>query len=132
MGGKIQYVPWVLALATAVWFSLMARKAERSVVQWALTGAIFGLATATIVLGLCHAVANPFSNHERTILHVKWTVAAAAAIAVLGWVVTAGLHRHHLKLWHRATGTPPPPGKDSLAAKPEPRTEASRPSSGRS
>ncbi len=131
MGGKLQYVPWVLAFATAVWFGWMARKAGRSLVQWVLTGAVFGLATATIVLGLCQAASIPFSDHERTIMHFKWTGAAIIVIAVLGWVITLGLHRHHLWLWSVATKMPPPGAKESLPPRPESKIEPSKPFSGR-
>ena len=131
MGGKLQYVPWLLAFATAVWFTLMARKAERSLVQWALTGAVVGLVSATIVMGLCNARGFPYSDHERTVMHIEWTALAVLAIAVVGWVVTAGLHRHHLKLWHRAAGTVLPPAKGSSAVRPEPKAEVSKPPSGR-
>jgi hypothetical protein len=108
MGGKLQYVPWALALATGVWFALMARKADRSLVQWALTGLVFGLVVGTIVLGLGQATGIPYSDHERTAMHVKWTAAAAAIIAVFGWVITMGLHRQHLALWNRAAKSPSP------------------------
>jgi hypothetical protein len=124
MGGKMQYVPWVLAFATAVWFALMARKAERSLVQWALTGVAFGLVTGTIVLGLGQATGIPFSDHERTILHLECTAAAVLIIAAAGWVITLGLHRHHRALWNRATKTLPTAPKDSSASRPEPKTEA--------
>lgn len=119
MGGKMQYIPWVLAAATAVWFAWMARKAERSVVQWTLTGAVFGLVTATIVLGLCQATGIPFSDHERTVLHIESTAAAVLVIAAIGWVITLGLHRHHRALWNRATKTVPTAAKEPSATRPE-------------
>jgi hypothetical protein len=126
MGGKMQYVPWVLALATAVWFALMARKAERSPVQWALTGAVFGLVTATIVLGLREATGIPFSDHERTILHLESTAAAVVIIATIGWVITLGLHRHYRALWDRGGKTLPTAPKDSSSGRPETKPEAPR------
>ncbi len=130
MGAGLEYTPWALALATAVWFTWLAHRAGRSLVQWAITGLVFGLATATIVLGLFHAAGIPYSDQQRTVMHFKWTVAAVVVIAVLGWVVTAGLHRHHLKLWRRATGATPPPKKEPSPA-PEPKAEASKPPSAR-
>jgi hypothetical protein len=123
MGGKMQYVPWLLALATAVWFALMARKAGRSLVQWALTGAVFGLVVSTIVLGLGNATGFPFSNHERTILHIKCTGAAILVIVVFGWVITAGLHRHHLALWKRVIPAPGATPKESPAPQPQPKAQ---------
>ena len=123
MGGKMQYIPWVLAAATAVWFAWMARKAERSVVQWTLTGAVFGLVTATIVLGLCQATGIPFSDHERTVLHLESTAAAALIIAAVGWVITLGLHRQHRALWNRGGNVLPTTAKDSTASRSEPKSK---------
>ena len=98
----ITLIPWLLALATAVWFGLMARRAGRSWFLWAAGGGLFALAAATIVLGLGHSTAIPFSDRDRTRLQIEWTLTAIVVIAALGWLFTINLHRQHLALWERA------------------------------
>ena len=124
-------IPWVLSIATALWFTLMARRAGRTWVPWALSGAVFALVTATIVLGLGQATCNPFSDEQRTAYHIAWAGSAVAAIAVLGWVCTMPLHRHHLALWRKATGAPLPPATPPPAEAPKPRVEPPKQPSGR-
>ena len=117
-------IPWVLSLVTAIWFALVARRAERNWVPWAVSGAVFALVTGTIVLGLGHATANPFSSQEESLFHIKWAVEAVVIIAALGWGLTMPLHRHHLALWRKATKTSPPPAESSAASIPKPKAEA--------
>ena len=105
------FIPWVLALLTAGWFWLAARKAARNPASWGLSGFVIGLVTATIVLGLGHATTNPFSDYQRHLLHFRWAAEAVVTIAVLGWFFTMPLHRHHLGVWRKLThkASPPPP-----------------------
>ena len=104
-------VPWIFAVLTSGWFGWMAYRAGRSWMIWAVGGAAFGLVGSTLVLGLGHASSIPFSEHQRRMDQLKWIAAAALLIALIGWLLTAGLHR--LFLHKKATppasaGTNPP------------------------
>jgi hypothetical protein len=119
-------IPWLLALVTAGWFGLAARKAGRNVLPWALSGAVFALVTATIVLGLGQATGNPFSDQQRGALHLRWAAEAVVTIAILGWVFTLGLHRHHFAVWRMLTSKPLPPAVSASPADPKAKAEASK------
>lgn len=91
--------PWLLALATAAWFAVMALWAGRNCISWAIGGAFFGLVTATLVLGVWHATYLSMSHEAYVNFRVKSIGSAAAVILVLGWLLTASLHRHPQILW---------------------------------
>ncbi len=99
MTGTIRSVPWLLALATALWFALMARKAGRSWFGWALGGGLFALVTATLTLGLAQAAFIPISTEAYISWRAKSIGAAILLIVCLGWLFTLGLHRQHLVIW---------------------------------
>lgn len=88
--------PWWLALATGFWFALVAQRAERNWVLWAISGALFAVVTATLILGLGCAMTIPFSDHARTVAQTEWIVAVISVIAVLGLLFTLGLCRQIL------------------------------------
>src|SRR6267378_5923844 len=92
-------IPWVLALATAVWFALMAFRAKQGVIGWAVAGAVLGLATATIIMGLGHAAYIPISDEAAHRFVIKSALLSVLAILGLGWLFTTSLHGHHLVLW---------------------------------
>ncbi len=107
---SITTIPWVLAGVNAVWFGLMARRAQGNWVLWALGGGVFALVTSTIIFGLGQASCIPFSDHERAVLHTQWTLLSIVVTAALGWLFTWGLHRHRI-LTTRESSPPanPPP-----------------------
>lgn len=88
--------PWWLALATGFWFALVAQRAGRSWILWAISGALFALVTATLILGLGSAMTIPFSDHARTVAQTEWAIAVVLVIAVLGLLFTLGLCRQIL------------------------------------
>ncbi len=92
-------VPWLLAGLTGAWFGWMAHRAGRNLTLWGVGGAAFALVTSTIVLGLGQAAAIPYSDHDRSVEHLEWVLSAVALIAILGWLLTMSLHRHHLAIW---------------------------------
>jgi hypothetical protein len=118
------YVPWLLALITAGCFALLARKAGRNLVPWALTGAVIALVAGTIVLGLGKATDNPFSDQQLKLFQMRWVVEAVLTIAVVSWFFTLSLHQHHLALWRKLTGKPLPPAPPAPAAEAKPKAEA--------
>ena len=86
-------IPWILAVATAIWYSFTARRAGRNAVLWSLAGGLFALVVSTIVMGLGNAAAMPFSDQQRSRLHLQWTGEAVVLIGILGWLFTLGLRR---------------------------------------
>ena len=86
-------IPWILAIATAIWYGFAARRAGRNAVLWSLAGGLFALVVSTIVMGLGNAAAMPFSDQQRSRLHLQWTGEAVVLIGILGWLFTLGLRR---------------------------------------
>jgi hypothetical protein len=119
---SIAWVPWLLTAATAIWFGVMARRAERAWALWALGGAAFGLVTATLAVGLGESMSIPFTQAERHKLHLEWTVLAAVLIGGLGWPITLGL-----QFQHRALSKKPAETEAKSSAKlPSPTAELKR------
>ncbi|HWI59350.1 MAG TPA: hypothetical protein VNZ22_19135 [Bacillota bacterium] len=112
---SITIVPWLLAVATAVWFGLMAQRTGRSRILWAVGGLVLGLIVATCLFGVAQAASIPFSDAERLRLHIEWTVAAIALIAAIGWLFTLRLHHRRLG---PATSAASPPAKPSAPSTP--------------
>lgn len=90
---------WLFALGTAVWFGAMARRAGRNWFGWAVGGAIFALVASTLVLGVSHAMFLPVSHAAYSAYRAKSICAALLVIVTVGWLVTAGLHRHPAQIW---------------------------------
>jgi hypothetical protein len=119
---ELGFFPGLLAGLTAGWFGWMAHRAGRNRTLWAVGGAAFALITSTIVFGLGRSVSIPYSAHERAVDHFEWVVSAVALIGVVGWLLTLGLHRHHLVLW-RTIKPESSQTADSKPASPAPRKE---------
>ena len=98
-------IPWALACATTVWFGLLAVRAGKSLPLWGLAGGFFGLISSTCMFGLGQATAIPFSDRERSTLHVEWTLAAVAIVLLVGGMFTWNLWR---KTRAVASNQPPP------------------------
>jgi hypothetical protein len=109
-------IPWPVAVATAIWFGMMAYKARKNCALWAIGGGVLGLALTTIVLGLAQATFIPFSTEA--IAPFRIGVAALAILLVLcaGWLFTGSLHRHLLAALKRSAALPPPevPAKPAI------------------
>jgi hypothetical protein len=105
---ETERLPWLLAVLTAAWFAWLAHRMGRNLIIWAVGGGAFGLVTSTLVIGLGHATTIPFSEHERKVAEMKWAIAAAMLIGVIGWMLTAGLHRHRQFLWQKPQPVPDP------------------------
>ncbi len=84
-------IPWLLSLATAIWFGLMARRAERSWLLWSIGGAVLALTVATILTGLLQAGFVPLSHEAIVSFRIESAAAAAVTVGALGLVVTLGL-----------------------------------------
>ncbi len=106
----ITIVPWLLAVLTALWFSYVATRAGRSRIAWALSGGLLGLLITTFFFGVAQASAIPFSEHQRAVFHLEWTMICAAIIAVVGILISLTL-RVSSRASQPATAPPPrPPG----------------------
>lgn len=107
-------IPWPVAVATAAWFGIMAHRAGKSTVLWAVGGGLLGLVVTTIILGLAQATFIPFDSQQ--VAPVRLKAAALAILVVLGtgWLFTGSLHRHLFaaaKAPSAPTAPPPVPAK---------------------
>ena len=107
-------IPWLLCIATAAWFAFMAFRAKDGIIGWAVAGAILGLLTSTIIMGLGHAAYIPMSEAAAQGFRIKSAFWSVIAILALGWIFSLSLHQHHLVLWRLlrrssapAAGKPP-------------------------
>jgi hypothetical protein len=114
----IGLIPWPVAAATAIWFSMMAFKAGKSTVLWGIGGGLMSLVVTTIILGLAQATFIPFYTQEVAPFRIKVGASAMLVVACIGWLFTGGLHRH-LLAFLKPQGAPPPtpavPAKPSAA-----------------
>ena len=115
----IGLIPWPVAAATAIWFSMMAFKAGKSVVLWGIGGGLMSLVVTTIILGVGQATFIPFYTQEVAPFRMKMAVLAMLVVACIGWLFTGGLHRHLLALL-KPQGAPAPipaaPAKPAAAS----------------
>ena len=114
----IGLIPWPVALATAVWFGVMAARSDKNFVLWAIGGGLLGLVVTTIILGLGQATFMPFSTEAITPFRLRTAGLAILLILGVGWLFTGSLHRHLLASLKRtaasAPETPPKPSATSL------------------
>lgn len=108
-------MPWLFAVATAGWFGWMARRAGRSWALWAVGGGAFGLVVSTLMIGLGLAMSIPYSEHQVASDAFKWIVVALLLVSGVGWLLTAGLHRHRTRS-PQGIVTPPPGGPEPKPA----------------
>jgi hypothetical protein len=97
-----EILPWLFAALTGGWFGWMASRAGRSWALWAVGGAAFGLVASTIVIGLGRAGSIPYSEQQASLDRLKWSAAAVLLIGAVGWLLTAGLHRHRKRAQQQA------------------------------
>jgi hypothetical protein len=102
-------IPWAVTAATAAWFGMMAFKAGKSTVLWAIGGGLMGLIVTTVILGLGQATFIPFYTQEIAPFRMKVVGLAVLLVACVGWLFTGGLHRHLLAFLKPQSAPPPPP-----------------------
>ena len=98
----IGVIPWPVALATAMWFGVMAYRSGKNSVLWAIGGGLLGLVVTTIVLGLGQATFMPFCTEAITPFRLKTAGLAILLVLGVGWLFTGSLHRHLLASLKRA------------------------------
>jgi hypothetical protein len=105
-------LPWLTSLGAAVWFGIMAYRGGRNWALWVVGGALFGLVTTTLILGVAQAAFIPLSHDALVHFHLLVGVVAVSVVVALGWLFTLDLQRWHLER-HKdqkyAAPTPPPP-----------------------
>ena len=111
----IGMIPWPVAAATAAWFGVMAYKAGKNSVVWAIGGGVLAMVVATIVVGLAQATFIPYDTEEITTFRLKVAALALVLVFCLGWLFTGTLHEHIRELLKRGTEPelkvpPPAPG----------------------
>ena len=99
-------IPWPVAVATAIWFGMMAYKSGKNCVLWSIGGGLLGLVVTTIVLGLGQATFIPFSTEEIAPFRLKMAGLAILLVLFAGWLFTGSLHRHLLASLKRSAATP--------------------------
>jgi hypothetical protein len=97
-------LPWIFALVTALCFALLAWRTKQGWLFWGLAGAIHGLVTSTIILGLGEAAHVSMSREGAHAFLVKEVFLTSVAILITGWVFTLALHRNHLLVWRAVRG----------------------------
>jgi hypothetical protein len=103
-------IPWLLAVATAVWFGWMARSYQRNWVPWVVAGGLFALVSTTLVLGLAQAALIPLSHELEVAFRIKSVVAALVIIVIVGGIVAWRLQAaEDAKIPTSAATAPPQP-----------------------
>ena len=116
-------IPWPVAAATAAWFGLMAYKAGKNCVVWAIGGGLMALVATTLVVGLAQATFIPYYTGEIATLRLEVAVAALLLVFCLGWLFTGTLHQHIrelLKRRNQAAAETPPTAPAPTVAQPPP------------
>lgn len=113
-------VPWPVAIATAIWFGIMAYKSGKNCVLWAIGGGLLGLVVTTIVMGLGQATFIPFFTGELMPFRLKVAGLAILLVFFVGWLFTGTLHRHLLGSVKRSAMLPAEAPPKQPAAGPNP------------
>jgi hypothetical protein len=111
-------IPWPVAAVTAIWFGLMAYKARKNCVLWAIGGGLLGLVITTLVMGLGQAAFIPFSNDQQSMFRIKIAAVAVLIVLCIGWWFTGSLHPRLLAPWKRIPEAPKEAPKDADGALP--------------
>jgi hypothetical protein len=109
-------IPWPVAVATAIWFGVMAYKSGKNCALWSIGGGLLGLVVTTIVLGLAQATFIPYSTEEIAPFRLKMALLAILIVLCVGWLFTGTLHRHLLAALKRSAAPPPPEVTEKLPA----------------
>ena len=95
-------IPWPIAAATAIWFGVMASKAQKNVVLWGLGGGMLALIVTTLTMGLGQATFIPYTSGDLSMFRIKIASLAIFIVFCLGWLFTGSIHPHLLVPWRRA------------------------------
>jgi hypothetical protein len=115
----IGWIPWPVAVATTIWFCVMAHKARKNRLLWGISGGVLGLVVTTIILGLAQATFIPFHSGEIAPFRAMISAMAVLVVFCLGWLFTGSMHRRLRALWKHSEQITP-----ATSAKPLPAAEA--------
>jgi len=76
--------PWIISLFTAIWYAWIGWKDNQNPYRWALQGFLFGLATSTLILGVCDASLIPRSYEEESYFKIKSLILSVLPMLVVG------------------------------------------------
>jgi hypothetical protein len=100
----IQLLPWSFSAATAFCFALMARKARRGWLPWAIVGGAASLVITTLTLGAAEATFLPISHDAYVSFCIRAVLLAILLNVISGWVLTTSLHGRHVSILNAARG----------------------------
>jgi cytochrome b subunit of formate dehydrogenase len=103
----IGMIPWPVTAATAAWFGIMAYKAGKNCVVWAIGGGVLALVVTTIVMGLAQATFIPYYTDEIATFRLVAAGVAIVLVLCLGWLFTGTLHQHIRELLKRSEQAAP-------------------------
>jgi hypothetical protein len=95
----INIAPWIFAGLTAISFGMLAARAQRNWVLWAIGGGLFALVVTTVVFGLSRATLIPISDDTISHVRIRAMLLTLLLLLVLGWIFTNSLHGHLSKAW---------------------------------
>jgi len=90
----IKNVACPIALATALWFALLGRKAGRSWGWWAAWGAVFGFVVSDAFLAISVLAFGPAPGIPRNGFRLDAAILAVLGVILLGRLATTPLRRH--------------------------------------
>ncbi|MGH7970343.1 MAG: hypothetical protein ACREIC_16595 [Limisphaerales bacterium] len=102
---SITIIPWFIAAFGAICFAWMARHFGRNLLPWALSGGFAALIVTTIIWGVGRAADIPFSDHDRLVFHLRWTLEALATVVA---VLVLLILRLRAQAENGSTSTPSP------------------------
>jgi hypothetical protein len=79
----LQTAPWAFSLGTAIVFGLIGHSGDRHWFKWGFSGAVVGLVTSTIVLGLCEAVFIPMSHEAIVAFRIRSVLLTVLVIGLV-------------------------------------------------
>ena len=94
----IPTIPWLFFAIAAVSLGLVAKRAGRAWLPWALLGGTGSLVITTVTLGVGEAAFIPVSHSAWLNFCLKVVLIAILLNGVYGWIITTGIHGHHIIL----------------------------------
>lgn len=91
-------ISWSFFGLAALALALLAHRTGRAWLPWALLGGTSTLVITTITVGVAEAAFIPLSHNAYVNFRAKVILAALFLNGLCGWLITIGLHQHHVVL----------------------------------
>ena len=111
-------IPWPVAAAAAIWFGVMAYKAGKNSVLWAIGGGLMALVLTTLVLGLGQAAFIPYTSEDQALFRMKLAGLTLLIVICVGWWFTGSLHPRLLAPWRHYKDSSNETAKEMVGASP--------------